>query len=151
MKRWLVLAVIAAAALMFPSRSATDVGELLPVELLYVYKEENNIRVATDTGNLGVGKDLEEALADLKATAPGNIFLDTADYLIITAETVGLLPQLCEILRPSTEVCLGVNPDSHAAAFLSAHKPGVTLNDIRSGGQALPALVRTGERYRLVS
>lgn len=151
MKRWIILAAAVAAALMFPSHSKADVGELLPVELLYIYKDENGIQVQTDTGNLGTGSDLRSALENLKATAPGEIFLDTADYLIITKDTANLLPQLWDILRPATEVCLGVNADTQAAAFLSAHKPGVTLNDIRSGGRFLPTLIRTGERYRLVS
>ncbi|MDO5153925.1 MAG: hypothetical protein Q4D50_11305 [Eubacteriales bacterium] len=151
MKRWIILAAAAAVVLMSPSRKETDVGELLPVELLYIYKEESGIWVQTDTGDLGIGADLQSALKDLKETAPGKIFLDTADYLIITKETVDLLPQLWGILRPSTEVCLGINADTQAAAFLSAHKPGVTLNDIRSGGRFLPTLIRTGERYYLVS
>lgn len=151
MKRWIILAAAAAVALMFAPSGTTDVGELLPVELLYIYKEESGIRVETDTENFGVGDNLTAALENLKATASGEIFLDTADYLIITKETVSLLPQLWEILRPATEVCLGVNADAQAAAFLSAHKPGVTLNDIRSGGVSLPILIRTEERYCLVS
>lgn len=149
MKRWIILTAAVAAALMFPSRSATDVAELLPVELLYVY-QENGVRVETDTGDVGRGENLEAALENLKATASGDIFLDTVDYLILTKDTVGLLPQLWGILRPATEVCLGVNADAQAAAFLSAHKPGVTLNDIRSGEQRLPTLIRTEERYCLV-
>ncbi len=150
MKRWILLTAAVAAALMFPSRDTADVAELLPVELLYVSKDESGIWVQTDTGDLGIGGDLQSALEDLEGTAPGRIFLDTADYLIITKETIDLLPQLWEILRPATEVCLGINADTRAAAFLSAHKPGVTLNDIRSGEQSLPSLIRTEERYCLV-
>lgn len=151
MKRWIILAAATVAALLFAPSEKTDVGELLPVELLYIYKEETGIRVETDTGNLGIGGDLTAALENLKATAPGKVFLETADYLIVTKQTVSLLPQLWEILRPATEVCLGVNADAQAADYLSAHKPGVTLNDIRSGGQILPSLIRTEERYCLVS
>lgn len=149
MKRWIILAAAVAVVLMFPSREASDVGELLPVELLYIYKEDGCVRVETDTGNLGVGTDLKAALEDLKASTPGEIFLETANYLILSREAVPLLPQLWGILRPATEVCLGVNADTKAAPFLAAHKPGVTLNDIRSGGRYLPTLVRREERYHL--
>ncbi|MGN0977533.1 MAG: hypothetical protein ACI4PH_05705 [Faecousia sp.] len=150
MKRWPILAAALAALLLVPSQTG-DVGDLLPVELLYIYKENDRICLETDTGEAGEGDSLTAALTDLKATAPGEVFLDTADYLIVTKDTVPLLPQLTKVLRPATEVCLGVNADTQAAAFLSAHKPGVTLKDCRLGGQALPTLIKTEERYRLVS
>ena len=145
MKRWIFFAAALAAVVLMPARTK-DVGELLPLELLSIYKNNNQIHVETDTGEAGVGDTLE----DLKATAPGEVFLETADYLIVTKDTVDLLPQLTEVLRPATEVCLGINADTQAAAFLSAHKPGVTLKDCRSSGQALPRLIKTEERYRLV-
>ena len=150
MKRWPIFAAALAVVLLLPSRTK-DVGDLLPMELLYIYKEDNRIHAETDTGEAGVGDTLAQALEDLKATAPGEVFLETADYLIVTKDTVPLLPQLTKVLRPATEVCLGVNADTQAAAFLAAHKPGVTLQDCRSGGQALPTLIKTEERYRLVS
>ncbi len=151
MRRWTVLAALAAAALLLAPAEATDVGELLPVELLYIYKEDGRVCVQTDTENWGIGDDLTAALTDLKATAPGNLFLETAEYLIVTKDTAELLPQLWQILRPGTEVVLGIQADAQAAAFLAAHKPGVTLNDIRSGNADLPILTRTEERYRLES
>ena len=77
------------------------------------------------------------------------IFLDTADYLVIAREAIPLLPRLWEILRPATQVCLGTGAEPEAARFLSAHKPGVTLNDIRAGMEALPALTQAEGRYRL--
>lgn len=149
MKRWIFFAAALAAVVLMPARTK-DVGELLPLELLSIYKDNNQIHVETDTGEAGVGDTLTQALEDLKATAPGEVFLETADYLIVTKDTVDLLPQLTEVLRPATEVCLGINADTQAAAFLSAHKPGVTLKDCRSSGQALPRLIKTEERYRLV-
>ncbi len=128
----------------------TDVGELKPVELLYIcYTDENKVQVKTDTEDWGIGDTLDAALSDLKATASGNIFLDTADYLVIHRNAVTLLPQLWRILRPATQVCMGTEAQGETAAFLSAHKPGVTLNDVRSGRQALPVLRRAEERYRL--
>lgn len=143
------LAVALAALLALPRRQ--DVSDLLPVELVYVYKVEKTIWVETDTGEAGAGDSLRAALDDLRATAPGEVFLDTADYLIVTRDTVDCLPQLAQLLRPGTEVCLGFRADAQAAAYLAAHKPGVTLRDCRSGAVALPTLVKTEERYRLVS
>lgn len=150
MKRWIVLAAFLAVILALPQRQG-DVADLLPVELVYVYKEGNLLRVETDTGQFGEGATLAQALEELRATAPGEVFLDTADYLILTRDTVECLPQLADLLRPGTQVCLGFQADAQAAAYLAAHKPGVTLKDCRSGAVALPTLVKREERYSLVS
>lgn len=149
MKRWILYALGLILVLFLAPVPRTDVGDLLPVELLSVYFRDGTLCVETDTGDMGTGKNLDEALSDLKATAPGNIFLDTADYLIITREAIPLLPQLWQILRPATQLCLGEGAEAGAAAFLAAHRPGVTLNDVRAGMGTLPVLIRTEERYRL--
>lgn len=150
MKRWIVYALVMGLALLVWPVEKTDVGELKPVELLYIsYSDENRVLVETDTGDWGTGDTLDAALSDLKATASGNIFLDTADYLVIHRNAVTLLPQLWDILRPATQVCMGSEAREETADFLSAHKPGATLNDIRSGRRSMPVLNRTEERCRI--
>ncbi len=150
MRRWIVYVLVMTLVLLLSPAAKTDVGELLPVELLYIYhSNEGMLCVETDTGDFGAGETLDGALSDLKDTASGNIFLDTTDYLIISGEAFPLLPELWQILRPATQVCLGTGADPGATKFLSAHKPGVTLNDIRSGTKTLPVLTRIEERYRL--
>lgn len=149
MKRFLLYGAAALLAVLTLSREKGDVGELIPVELVSVYRAEDQICLETDTRDRGAGKDLEAALGDLEASAQGKIFLETADYLLITKEVYPLLPQLREILRPSAEICLNQGGDAQAAAFLAAHKPGVTLNDTRKGWARLPVLTRTEERYHL--
>lgn len=149
MRRWIIYGAAVALALLLAPEPRTDVGELLPVELLYVYKEGDALCVETDTGDFGTGESLNKALEDLKGTAPGTVFLDTVDYVIVTGQTIELLPQLWERLRPAAQVCLGLGADAGAAAFLGAHEPGVTLNDIRSGRRVPPILSRIGERYQL--
>lgn len=147
MRRWMIYVAVVAAALILKPKDIKDVGELLPVELLYISREAGSIRAETDTGTFGTGRNLEEALKDLKETAPGEIFLETADYLIVTDRTVNLLPRLTEVLRPSTEVCVGKNADAQAAAFLKAHPSEVTLKDIRAGQEEIPTLIKSKERY----
>ena len=147
MKRWMVYAVAAAVLLSLRPKEMKDVSGLIPVELLYIKKEAGWIRAETDTGNFGVGRDLEAALKDLENTAPGKIFLETADYLIVTADTVYLLPKLTTALRPAAGVCLGIEADARAVEYLKAHKSQVTLNEIRAGAGEIPTLIRSGERY----
>lgn len=152
MKRWIVYAAAAVAALMITPGKITDVGKLQPVELLYVYQDAGRICVETDTGDLGRGIDLDAAMEDLKATTAGEVFLDTADFLILTKQTVSLLPELAQMLRPATEICVGRNADTKTAAqFLAAHNPKVTLKDWAAEGAHLPNLIKTEERYHLVS
>lgn len=150
MKRWSMYALVMALVHFLSPVPKTDVGELLPVELIYVHYGENGmVWVETDTGDRGTGETLEAALGDLMETASGNIFLDTADYLILHRNAAALLPQLWKILRPATQVCLGNGIEENTVDFLSAHKPGATLNDIRSGTWTLPVLKRIEERYKL--
>lgn len=150
MRRWMILAAAVLAITALTSERSMDVAELKPVELLYVYREDGKIWLMTDTEDLGSGVNLEDALEDLKASADGAIFLDTADYLVIAENATDQLSQLMKVMRPGTEVCVGVNADTEAAAFLSAHSPEVTLNDIRCGRGTMPLLIRWGERYHLV-
>ncbi len=150
MRRWILIAAAALVLLLFPVEKS-DISELIPVELLYVYLDGDRTCVEADTGDIGVGEDLEAAFQDMKGAASGGIFLDTADYVIVTEETRSLLPQLTRYLRPAAEVCLGIGADAQAASFLKAHKPGITLKDLRAGEGELPVLRRTGERYALES
>lgn len=147
MRRWMIYVAVVGLALLLKPKDVMDVGELLPVELLYISREAGSIRAETDTGAVGTGRTLEEALEDLTQTAPGAIFLETADYLIVTDRTVNLLPRLTQILRPATQVCLGINAGADAAAFLKAHPSKATLKDIRAGQEVIPTLIGSKERY----
>lgn len=152
MKRWPILFAIAAAAILFPANAA-DVGELLPVELIYIYREADQVCVATDTEAVGAGPDLNAAMEDLHATAPGAVFLDTADFLVLTPDTLTLLPELTNALRPATKVCVGLNvhADADLTKYLTAHPPYVTLGNLRSGKKNVPILQRREAGYRLES
>lgn len=155
MKRWLwCLAALALAAVMgWMPFTGTDVGKLQPVEVIRVSMQGDLILVETDTGDVGMGADLDTAFADLKESTAGEIFLDTADYLLITRDAQGQLAELSEYLRPACAVCLeaGEAELEEAAAFLSAHDPELTLGAWRAGEQSLPSLVSREGRMYLVS
>lgn len=149
MKRWIgLLAGFALAVFLAPSEE-TDISALRPVELLYIYKEEGQIYVETDTGDLGKGKDLQGALEDLKATSPGEIFLETAGYVVVTPETKGYLLGLQQILRPATEIVQAEDriDTGTAAEYLSVHGPGAMLRDYHTE-EKLPELkIEEGRCY----
>lgn len=149
---WYIGAVVLVAALGWMPFQGTDVARLQPVELISVSQEENRVLVETDTGDSGRGETLELALEDLKNSTPGEIFLETAEYLLITPEGQSLLPELTKTLRPSCKVCLreGIVDLEEAAAYLSAHEPWLTLQDYRTGEKNLPTLRMEGGRGHLV-
>lgn len=151
MKRfWIMAAAVAALAFLSPAGEG-DVGDLLPVELLYVYMEEGVVHLETDDGQWGVGNSLSTALEDLHATSPGRVFLETADYLVVTREAIPLLSELMKVLRPAARVCVAETIDRNAAAYLAAHEPDVTLGELRSGSSIIPVLTFTEGRYHIVS
>lgn len=154
MKRWraYLLAALAAVAVSWGPFSGSDVAKLEPVEALCVSREADMVILRTDTHNEGRGADLPGALADMKKTASAEIFMETADYLILTPDCAELLPQITGLLRPATRVCFS---DSRvdleeAADFFSVHEPNCTLQDIRMGMGQIPLLKAEEGRMELV-
>ena len=125
-----VLLYIGALALLLLADRGTDIGSLRPVELVQISERNGILILETDTGDLGWGLTLEQAVGKLKETTPGRIYLDTADYLLIEEGAEQYLPQLRNYLKKGTRmVCSaeGVNLQD-AAAYLRIHKPS---RDIR--------------------
>lgn len=154
MKRWLIYAAALGAALLFnifPFQSM-DIAKLAPVEAVWITDSGDSVYLETDTGDVGVGTDVESALQDMKAKASGIIFLETADYLIVEQGDESILSQVYSVFRPSCKVCCSSDkPDlKECAAFLSAHEPKVTLQQIRASAIMLPMLKQAQGRMELL-
>lgn len=149
MKKWILIPVIA-LLLLAPFQRA-DVGKLRPVKLVMLDVRRGKAILETDTGDRGEGRTPDEALEKLKQSAPGALFLDTADFVLVTENARKLLPELEDTLRPAVEVCIVKgNPDlGEAAEYLSAHNTGVSLLEWRTGEKTLPVLREKGGRYAL--
>ena len=135
MKKWLVFAaaVTAVAILSRRPHPARDVARLEPVQAVYIYQKNGTLCIETDTGAAGSGNSLTEAAADLKASASGEIFLDTAEFLLIDPE-VTITADFHTLLRPTCGVTFThATPDLQAAAdYLTIHQPFVTLLELRT-------------------
>ena len=107
--KWMLYIMLAALALAVPVRRA-DVGKLRPVEVIAVGGSEVHCIIRTDKGDRGVGATLEEAAANLRDTAPGLIYLDTAEYLLITGNALHLMPEITKYLKGDISVCLQDGP-----------------------------------------
>ena len=152
MKRWGIYAAVIAAALLVTKKGSagTDIARREPVQVLGVETSAGNVVLRTDTGQYGTGESLAAAVADMKKTAGGEIFLDTAEYLLVTPSAQKWLSELTELLRPACQVCLdsGVTDLGAAADYLTIHEPGVTLRRYRQDACPLPVLyLKEGRMY----
>ena len=134
MKKWigLLAALTAAGALARLPHPARDIAKLEPVQTVYLYIEGNTLHMETDTGASGTGRTLTEAAADMRANAAAEIFLETAEYLILSPEVI-IAEDFFTILHPSCHICFTPErPDlTTAANYLSTHAPDITLAHIR--------------------
>ena len=155
MKRWLILAatVLVGALLGWMPFRGTDVADLQPIEAVRIHSDHGTVSVQTDTGDSGTGDDLDAAFIDLKKTTAGEVFLETADYLIINEAAIEELEALCSYLRPGCGVCIeyGNVKLEDAVIFLKTHEQTVSLQDYRAGERTIPRLQIVEGRMHLVS
>ena len=141
---------LAALALLLLPRRGTEGGKLLPVETLLIEKQAGQYRVSTDTVNTGRGDSLEKAVDALRAEAPGILFLDTADYVLLTGEAEDCMEKLQDYVRPGTRVYKleGTAELSEIGPFLKTHGPDAPLYRLQKGKLQLPKLTAEGEKLR---
>lgn len=135
MRKWLFFtAALAAVGLLSRlPHPARDIADLKPVRAVWLYMEARMLRLETDTGDKGSGRDLREAAADLKARADGEIFLDTAEFLLLDPG-VPIDGALFDLLRPDCKVAYASAPPDlkTISEYLNIHPPGVTLAEMRA-------------------
>lgn len=135
MKKWLLPMAALAAVAIFSRlpHPARDIADLKPVRAVYIHMEGRTLHIETDTGDSGAGGDLSEAHEALRAEADGEIFLDTAEFLILDPK-VPVTEVFYSLLRPDCRVTFtDMPPDlEKAAAYLSQHLPKLTLARLRA-------------------
>ena len=135
MKKWLLPMATLAAVAIFSRlpHPARDIADLKPVRAVYIHMEGRTLHIETDTGDSGAGADLTEACADLRSKADGEIFLDTAEFLILDPK-VPITEAFYSLLRPDCRVTFtDAAPDlEKAAAYLAQHPPKLTLARLRA-------------------
>lgn len=149
MKRIVIYIATLGLLTLAPVKSA-DIGTLRPVEVVMVYRQGNAVVLATDTADAGQGADALAALENLKATTPGTIYLDTAEYLLIAEGAEDAAEQLKPVLKKSVGVCMADSAtDLKAAAkYLPVHGDLPRLKNWKAGDK-IPHLRAAGERLLL--
>ncbi len=130
----------------------TDVGKLHPVEVLVVSVSNNGIVIETDTQLRGTGETLVAAIEDINLTSAGEIFLDTANYVLVSSESKPLLAELYNYLRPACQVYefSGRGKWDNVAKYLESHPSDLTVLGYRQGKTNVTRLIVSGEGYRIV-
>ena len=134
MKNWLLLpGLLAAGLLLRLPHPARDIARLEPVRAVYLCIEQGLTTIETDTGTTGTGADLESAYADLRNNADREIFLDTAEFLILDTH-VPITEAFYELLRPTTRVVFSnEKPNLETVSdYLTIHPPDLTLAKLRA-------------------
>lgn len=146
MKR--ILLYIGALALLLLANHGTDIGSLRPVELVQLTEQNGILILKTDTGDLGWGLTLSQAVAKLKETTPGQIYLDTADYLLLEEGTEQYLPQLRNYLKKGTRMAYTIEGLDlmDTAAYLRVHRPS---RNMRGGIKPAEKLVSQAGKLSL--
>lgn len=135
MKKGVLYAAVIAAAMLVPVKRA-NVGQLLPVELVMLRTEGKLVVLETDTGNIGKGTTVESAYCELEQTAPGNIYLDTARYLMVSEAAQQYVIQISKYLKDNVRVCYAEQRIDlkDAAEYLRMHKPKRKLEEVLQSG-----------------
>ena len=122
MRKLLYAAIL--ASLFFSPLERLDVAKLQPVQTVAMQVTQEGIKISTDTQSHGIGKTVADAVADLEENTPGVIYLDTAQYLLLTESAMAVAEQLRPYLRPSVYVCKwdGEGSVAEAAKYLSVRK-----------------------------
>ena len=147
--RKMIYIVLLLAAVFMPVKGR-DVGKLQPVEVVKVYIDRRQVVIETDTGDLGMGGTVREALRNLEDTTVGYVYLDTARYLLVAPGAEEVVGELSPYLKKGTRICIAaasIDP-AEAASYLSSHEPGVSLGDWESSKNP-EKLVQIGERLLL--
>ncbi len=152
MKRWLIPAALLAVVILGEGLfRGTDVAKMEPVEAVRLTLYPEGVVLQTDTGSSGVGKNLLEAVEDMRQTAEGVIFLETAEYLLLENGKTEIIPELMGVFRPSCKILFlrGPAEPKEMASFLRSRRVNVTLLDWKNGEKIPPTLWTERGRFYL--
>ena len=145
MKRIILYIGILAAVLAAPVRPQ-NIGKMKPVQVVSIYKEDDWVVIETDTEDKGMGGTATQALQNLKDTASGVVYLDTAEYLLLSKEAEAMAEALRRELKPSVRICMATKGVDlkETAKFLDTHGKLPKLKNWRKG-QEMPVLSTFGD------
>lgn len=127
----ILLYIIILALLLLAPVERLDVAKLEPVQTVAIRVEKNSVILETDTNNRGEGTNIADALSDLEDSTPGVIYLDTAEYLLVSENATIYVDALRRYFSPSVKVSLwdGESSVESAAQYLAVRDDLPKLRD----------------------
>ena len=134
---WLLLAVLILGALDLLPFESREVSALLPVKTILVMRSGEEYTVDVGAGVRAVGQSLKEALRRLCEESPGEVFLPTAEQVVLTEPADEAIEAVAEetAFRPAAGICVtpDADPDVEALGrYLEAHPLDYTVLDLRA-------------------
>ncbi len=126
-----VLYIVILGLLFLAPLERVDVAKLLPVEAVAVYMEDGAVVLETDTENKGSGETVTQALDALKTNTPAVVYLDTAEFLLVSEDAAQWVDELRLFLKPSVKVCVceAAGQVKNTAKYLEVHGKLPKLRD----------------------
>lgn len=147
---WALVIVVISVADMLPF-TGTDVAKLHPIEVLIVQQNNGILSISTDSGITGFGKDVPQALSDLKLVAAGEVFLETANYVLLSPDCSDVIDSFFAYIRPACQIYLfeGEGDWYQVSKYLESHPSNATLLACKRGETNIPKIIVQEGEFRL--
>ena len=132
MKSWLLILLGSLLLLAMPFRKY-DTESLLPIVCIQAQRRNGQVYVLSEAGR-GVGDTWTEAVEDLRSTATGEVFFDTAEQAVFSHADLAREAADSGILRPGAEAYLarGFRDPEELSAYLRQHGDGRKIADLQT-------------------
>lgn len=129
------------AALYFVPLQRIEIANLEPIQAVWMHIENGNVILETDTEDKGLGATVTDALANMKSNSSGIVYLDTAQYLLVSKAATGEIHTVQPFLKNSARLCIwdGQGNIKSAVKYADSHKIGQKIRDWEKTGN-LPEL-----------
>ena len=127
----MVIYIVILAILFFVPLERVDVAKLLPIEAVAVYMDAGDVVFETDTEHKGRGVDVTKAIENLKENTSAVVYLDTAEFLMVSEDALIEMDALRKHLKPSVKLFVGDAREKvkQTAKYLEVHGSLPKLKD----------------------
>ncbi len=132
----IVLCIVLLGALLFVPLNRIEIADLEPIQAVWMYTENGNIVLETDTEDKGIGITVETALDDMKNKSSGIVYLDTAQYLLVSEPVVGEVSAIQPYIKQSVRLCKwgGQGSVKEAVKYADSHNLGLKMKNWNEAG-----------------
>ena len=121
--------IVCLGTLFFVPLNRIEIADLEPIQAVWMYTENGNIVLETDTDDMGVGVTVEIALSDMKNRSSGVVYLDTAQYLFVSETVLGEIYAIEPYIKQSVHLCKwgGQGSIEEAVKYAKSHNVGLKI------------------------